>query len=475
MSGTTRPGKWLAMAAALSLLLSACATAASPSSSAGTAGAPATGASTETSAPTPSPTTATDARRAYAGQTIRVLLDDVAPTTTMKQVIADFETATGIKVQLDVFDETTARQKIVLDLTSHTATYDVINLQWWFVPEFAKAGYLVPVNDLVASGTDPVWYNPTDFPGNILTGFKFNDTLYGLPFWVIGGMYYYRTDVFKELGIQPPKTLQDAITIAALAKSKGLYGWAGRGNRDFDAFGSFAGFASAYGAKLLDNTNHPTLLTDPAWKQAMTDWLKLMRDYGPPGGGNLTWYDAYQAMDAGKVLQFFETSDYGPSIENPKESKVVGNVGYVPAPVGPAGKPAQWFYSEGIGVNKDSKNQGAAWLFLQWRTSAETFAKELQVPDSPRFDVPSSSVLDSPEFDAAAQKAGMQAYANGLRETIKVADPWYWPAIPEYIKVAEAFASRVSAGIAGELTVDQILQQSNDAITKIMTDAGYYK
>lgn len=415
-------------------------------------------------------------RKAYDGVTITVAAEDVAPTTTLKQIIGDFEKETGITVKLETFDEVTLREKEVLDFTSGAATYDVVNLQWWFVPEFANAGYLVSIDDLLAKGTDPEWLNMDDFTGSILDGFRYNDTLYGIPFWLIGGMHYYRTDLLKQIGEAPPATVDDVFALAENAPTD-VHGWVGRGNREFSSFGSFAGFAAGYGAKLFDDEYHSTLLSDPAWKEALTDWLTLMTDYSPPGSANISWYDAYQTFQKGDVIQMFETSDYGPAFENPKDSSVEGNVGYEPAPVGPAGEPMQWFFSEGYGINADAseEQQGAAWLFLQWRAAAETQMKELSVPDSPRFDVVSLEVLESPEYDEAAKAAKQVDYAQGLRETFKVADPWYWPAVPEFTQLAEVFAKNMSSAITGEMSIDQVLEDSHAQIEEIMDRAGYYE
>jgi ABC-type glycerol-3-phosphate transport system substrate-binding protein len=401
--------------------------------------------------------------RALAGTTIRVITVDVSPTTTLKQVVSDFTDKTGIKVKFETYDEPTVRQKMLLDYTSGSATYDVDTVEWWFTPEFASGKHLVPIGDLIKQGTVKGWLDLDDFPGKVLDGFTYEDQLYATPYWLIGGMYYYRTDILKKLGMEPPKDLAGIMDVAAKTKSGGLgYGWAGRGNRDYDAFGSLAGFAAGYGVKLLDENGQPTLTTDPRWKQAMGDWLKLMRTDAPPGAGNSTWYEAYQAFQQGKVSQFFDTSDYGPAFEDAKQSKVRGKSGYLSAPMGPAGKRMEWFYSEGFGVNKDAspKQQAAAWLFLQWRSSPETFAKELVVADSPRFDQPSVKVLDSPEYPAAAKKAGTVAYAAGLREALKVADPWYWPSIPAFAPVAEAVAKDVSAALSSNQSVDEVLKKA---------------
>jgi ABC-type glycerol-3-phosphate transport system substrate-binding protein len=416
-------------------------------------------------------------KRAYEGVTITVAAEDVAPTTTLKQIIGDFEEETGITVKMETFDEVTLREKEVLDFTSGAATYDVVNLQWWFVPEFANAGYLVSVDDLIAKGTVPEWFNEDDFTGSILDGFRFDGTLYGVPFWLIGGMHYYRTDLLDQIGEKPPATVDDVLRIAQRAEPTGAYGWVGRGNREFSSFGSFAGFAAGYGAKLFDDEYRSTLLSDPAWKESVTDWLTLETQHSPPGAANLNWYDAYQTFQKGDVIQMFETSDYGPAFESPKDSSVVGKVGYMPAPEGPAGQPMQWFFSEGYGINADAseEQQGAAWLFLQWRAAAETQMKELSVPDSPRFDVVSSEVLDSPEYADAAKAAKQVDYAEGLKETFKIADPWYWPAVPEFTQIAEVFAKNMSSAISGEMTVDEVLEDSHAQIEQIMERSGYYE
>lgn len=432
--------------------------------------------------PTASPveTAETNPIRAYAGRTLRIALEDNDATTTIKQLISDFEQETGISVILEIFDETTLRQKLVLDFTSHTNTYDIGELQYWYVPEFAAAGYLVSLDDLMAEGTVPDWLDVNDFPGRTIDAMKYKGTLYGLPVRLIGGMHYYRKDLLEENGWSVPKTTSDVLDLAKKTKEvygDKVFGWSERGNRESSSFGSFAGWASAYGAKLLDDNYHPTLLTDPAWKAAITDWVTLMKDYCAPGAANMSWYDAYQLFQAGSAIQMFETSDYGAVFEDPSESKVSGKVGYAEAPTGSAGKTAQWFFVSGYSINKDisPEQQAAAWLFLQWRSSAKVFAKEMTVPTAPRFTVPSTNVLNSPEFDQAAAEQNLTEYAKGMRSVFASMDPWYWPFVPEYIKIGEAFATNVSSAIAGQITVDEVLQKSNTEIEQILSEAGYYK
>ena len=159
----------------------------------------------------------------------------------------------------------------------------------------------------------------------------------------------------------------------------------------------------------------------------------------------------------------------------PKQSKVVGKVGYTSAPVGPSGDLAQWFFVSGLAINKDisEEKKGAAWLFLQWRSSKDVFFKEIAL-ENPRFTIPSTAVITSEEWKKQAEKSGLAEYVMALSETCLTMDPWYWPFVPEYIQVGEAFATNVSMAIAGEVTVKEALKNANIQIEQIMQNAGYY-
>jgi len=161
---------------------------------------------------------------------------------------------------------------------------------------------------------------------------------------------------------------------------------------------------------------------------------------------------------------------------NPKISKVAGKVGFAVAPKGPAGKHIQWFYDEGLGINNYSSLQEkeAAWLFIQWRSSLESQFKEIHLKEARRFDLCSRKVLESQEYVEAAREVGAEEYAKSIRDTLKVATPMYFPSIPEFVEVAEALSSRVSAAIAGVYTVEKALEDANSEIYRILEEAGYY-
>ncbi|NIM97328.1 MAG: extracellular solute-binding protein, partial [candidate division Zixibacteria bacterium] len=126
------------------------------------------------------------------------------------------------------------------------------------------------------------------------------------------------------------------------------------------------------------------------------------------------------------------------------------------------------FFASGISINADSKHKEAAWLFTQWATSTAV-QKEI-VKTGQRSDYTVESVLGSPEF-----KKNVRA-ADTILEAARVADPSYFPRIPEFGQLADVFCAAVSTAVAkGPESVPGLMKEANAEVTKIMKNAGYYQ
>ena len=135
-------------------------------------------------------------------------------------------------------------------------------------------------------------------------------------------------------------------------------------------------------------------------------------------------------------------------------------------------QPLQWIYMEGLAINSSSKNKEAAWLFLQWRMSRETTMKELT--ELARTDTPNLYVLNSDEYRQFAEERNMTAYTEILPESWKLADIRYWPFIPEFVEIGDAFMVEISAALAGQQDVPTALDKAQKAIDQILREANYY-
>ena len=98
---------------------------------------------------------------------------------------------------------------------------------------------------------------------------------------------------------------------------------------------------------------------------------RLLRLYGPPGSENNHWYEASSIFSQGKAAMYTDANSLFPVIEDAQKSKVVGKVGYALFPRGPKGQYGSTVAAWGLAMPKTSKNQKAAWLFMQWATARE--------------------------------------------------------------------------------------------------------
>lgn len=409
-------------------------------------------------------------RTAFEGTELRVLLKEGYEIEAIQEYTAEFEKATGIKVQLEVYDEPTARQKLVLDATSKTGTYDITSASFWNLPEYVTAGWLTPLDDHLSEAKDK-WLHPEDLPKGAMEAMTVDGQLYALPHTIIGGMFFYRKDVFEELGLQPPQTTDDILAAAKVIEQKrpDLIPFSARGAANFATLGTELGWAYGYDALLFDEDNQPHA-DSPEMVEAMTDFVTLMRDYGPSDAAGLTFTQAGEKFSSGQAAMMFDTSGFGTIFEDPEQSKVAGKVGYT-LPTGPSGKPLQWLYNEGLAVTAASENKNAAWLFLQWRLSRETTMKELT--QLGRTDVPSLHVLNSPEYARYAKKNDVEEFTAALPQSWDNATAEHWPFYPQFAKIGDTFAKEISSAIAGSKSVEEALADAQTELTAIMKDAGH--
>jgi len=108
---------------------------------------------------------------------------------------------------------------------------------------------------------------------------------------------------------------------------------------------------------------------------------------------------------------------------------------------------------------------------MQWRSSYENNMRE--VADNLRYDVTSEGVLNSERYKDILTKLGISDYADILKRAHAVATTEHLPRIPEFVQIAESFQSNVSLAVAGEVSVEEAMQNANREITQILDNAGY--
>ena len=411
-------------------------------------------------------------RRAFEGETLTLVLKEGYEIEAIQEYKDDFEKATGTTVEIEVYDEPTARQKFILDSTSKTGAYDITSVSFWHLPEYERAGYLEPLDEWVSKARDP-WLDPEAIPETATDVMSVDGQLYALPHTIIGGMLFYRDDLFQQHGINPPQTSADILSAAKELKGAepSISPFTGRGAPTFASLGTWLGWTWGYGAALYDDNMCPQA-TDPKFVQGMSDLMTLMQDYGPEDAASLTFTQAGEKFSGGNAAMMYDTTGFGGIFEDPELSQVAGKVGYS-LPEGPAGNPMQWTYLEGLGISAYSDNKELAWLFLQWRMSDETTRKEAL--ELGRFDVPNLNVLESDAYAETAKEKKLSDYTQKLPQSWENITLDHWPFVPEFSRIGDTFMQQVSSAIAGGQSAEEAMQAVQPKLEAISKDAGYCK
>src|SRR5690606_19594898 len=192
--------------------------------------------------------------RAFEGESIELILNQHPWQQAIEPRLGEFEDLTGITVNVTALPEDQMRQRIQIEMAAGSDAIDV------FMTGALAEGRLFAANEWYEdlgpyledeNRTSPD-YDAEDFPSEVINEHTIDGSLIGLPIQVETAMLYYRTDVFEELGLDVPETLEDLESAARTVTEAGdMYGFTARG-RGASATSQFSAFLFASGAEWND-------------------------------------------------------------------------------------------------------------------------------------------------------------------------------------------------------------------------------
>lgn len=416
----------------------------------------------------------------FAGTTLDMLYAEISFIPGLKMLLPEFEAKTGIKVNIETMAEAAAVQKAQVEAATGTGAYDLFGVQSGNLPLYAQNGWLKPVKDFIgnASNSNPAQLQIDDFIPSTMKGMAYKDTQYCLPFFAATTILYYQIDKFKAAGVESaPKTFDELLAAAGKVNSASLPAIAVRGAPATTAGNIWIFNTFLYGAggkyfKDFPNDMTP-VVNSPEAVKALETYVKLKQSYAPKGAVNFTFDDVVTAMQQGNVAMAIEGAPLAGRILDPKQSKVANNLGFAVVPGGAAGpKPA--FASHGLCISKDSDKPEAAYMFLEWATSAETMVKVSQ--NSQYLATPRNSVWTNKDFRAKYDfNFGGGSFLEAYQASLANAPSDYYPAFPAWTVVSNRMGQAVQAAEIGQATPQAALDQANADITNILKQEGLLK
>jgi len=425
-----------------------------------------------------------------AGLAWPALADDVKLTIAtvnngdmirMQKLTDDFKAKNpGIDLEWVTLEENMLRQRVTTDIATKGGQFDVLTIGTYEVPIWAKKGWLVPLDNLGSS------YDVDDLLPAIRTGLTVDGKLYAAPFYGESSMLMYRKDLFAKAGLTMPEQPTWDFVKTAAAKitdpATETYGICLRGKAGWGENMAFlTTLANAFGGRWFNEQWKPEF-DGPEWKAALTFYVDLMKNYGPPGASSNGFNENLALFNSGKCGMWVDATVAASFVSDPKQSKVADQVGFAPAPCQVTCKGANWLWAWSLAIPAGSQKVDAAEKFIAWATGKEYLelvaAKEgwANVPPGTRKSLyANADYLKAAPFAAATLKA--IDTADPVTGTLKP-KPYVgvqFAAIPEFQGIATSVGQLFTAALSGDSTVDEALARAQALTTRAMTKAGYIK
>ena len=316
----------------------------------------------------------------YQGQTVSFLVNNNALGEAVVKNKAAFEALTGMTLKVDTYQEQQMRQRLVTVLNARSDEVDVfMTLVSREGLQFAKAGWYA---DLAAlKGDAAPDYDFAGFSPALLKAATILGKLTSIPMNIEGPTLYYRKDIFAKCNIPVPARLDDLATAAQKIKAcdPSIAPFVSRGLKDAVAY-TFSNFVHNEGGNYLKD-GKSDLCSAPNLA-ALNLYASLMKDYGPPGVVNYSFYQIDALYRAGRAAMAFESqNELANMMEGGARAKDTGIKVLPPGPGGSVPTAIGW----GLSISPYSKKQSPAWYFVQWATSPAMQAQiELSGVAAPR-------------------------------------------------------------------------------------------
>ncbi|QUH02465.1 sugar ABC transporter substrate-binding protein [Saccharopolyspora erythraea] len=376
----------------------------------------------------------------------------------------------GIHLKFVQLPENQARAKITSSTATEGGEFDVVMISNYETQQWAANGWLENLQPYIDASPG---YDPDDFIPSIRDSLSYQGAMHAVPFYGESSFLTYRKDLFDRAGLKMPERptwRQVAEFAAKLDDDKaGVAGICLRGKPGWgESLAPFTTVANTFGARYFDE-NWNAQLTSPEFRAAAEFYVNLVREHGEVGASSAGFSECGTRYAQGQAAMWYDATVMAGTNEDPTSSKVVGKSGYVAAPVERT-PDSGWLYTWSLAMPKVAEDKDAAWRFMRWMTD-KRFVREVgttfgwnRVPPGCRL-----STYQIPEYQQAAQ-AYAQPTLDGINRATQantMTRPVPYPGIqfagiPEFQDLGTRVSQQLSAAVAGQISVDEALRQSQE-------------
>jgi ABC-type glycerol-3-phosphate transport system substrate-binding protein len=397
--------------------------------------------------------------RTYSGTTLRITWGSTPSYQLMADFSSRFTEATGIRLDFQFLQQTDRYQKMILDASSNTNSFDIYLTAYQWKEQIAPHAHNLMRLDQEVRGVPPMDWD--DYPQRALEAYsRVDGKAVAIPLLGDVSMLVWDKTALRDAGLDPdsPPADWEGVHRNGVALNKGgRYGFNMPAGKSIQTACTWITLFHAFGGQYLDAAGRPTFGSDAALK-TFTFMSQRLGKISPPG--NLTWDfpEMINSLVSGQSAQGYMWAGGFSTLFDPSKSKIAGSLGWAPTPQ------AVLLGGWGIAVNAKSRSLDAARLFVGWLTSKEISRQTALVSGTPcRI-----SAFKDPEV--VARYPVLPAVLQGMEGAVAT-----YPPLRDSEQVNILIYDEANAVCSGTKTAEQAVVDLQEKVSTFMRRRGYLR
>jgi multiple sugar transport system substrate-binding protein len=333
-------------------------------------------------------------------------------------------------------------------------TYDVVLIDVIWPAEFGSKAIVADVTSRY-----PASWQQSMLGGALLTA-EYDQKYYGVPWGMDTKFFYYNQALLAKAKVDPGTlgTWSGVLDAARALKKTGTvqYPLAWSWSQAEAIMCDYTQLVGAFGGSFLDSSgklavNQGGGVEALAWmRQTIVDGLTN------PASTTFLEQDVEKALNNGQAAMGLNWTYYLGSSNTPANSKVVGQIHVAQTPAGPTGKRPGVNGAMALSISAGSKNQDAAWKYIEWLTSAaeiDPYAGDALPVWRTSFTTPSVTATAPATFAAAGKQLD---------------DMIVRPQVVNYNAISKIIQVELQNALLGKKTAQKALDDAVSSSTPLM-------
>ncbi len=363
----------------------------------------------------------------------------------------------GIDVREEVIPANTnmQHQYYVTSLEAGSNEFDVFLIDVIWTPEFSLAGWLEDLSDLVPPE------ERSKFLEAPVRANTYRGKLYAVPWYVDGGLLYYRKDLLNQYGLHPPRTFKElteqAQFILKQEDRSDLYGFLWQGKQYEGLICAANEIIAGFGGSVIDAQNR-VQLTAPKTLEALRWMRDTIHKYKiSPGWVTTADEENTRLSFLNGDCIFLRNWPYCWTFFQQEDSPVKGKVGITLMPTVNGKRGYSTLGGWQLAVNRYSNHKEAAKTFVEFMASPE-MQLEFSIAVGTK---PSRKAL---YFNERLQKE--QPFVSDLYDVLTSTRPR--PMTPFYPQISQILQVEFSAALSKIRPVGKAMRMASQQIEHIL-------